>query len=92
MFVQHSYGVSGVVTCRAQLNPLLPFQMGLVFPLHFIVARLRKGGSTAEGGLPCHISHVDVLAGLADVAVRFEASHAECDASAYNDSIAGNCA
>ena len=33
-----------------------------------------------------------LFAGLADVGVRFKASHAQCDGSAHNDLVAGNCA
>ena len=33
------------------------------------------------------MSFGDLLGGLADVAVRFKASHAQCDASAHNDSV-----
>ena len=53
---------------------------------------MRKGRSTTRGGLPCHISYGDLFAGSADVAVGFKASHAQCDASAHNDLVAGNCA
>ena len=53
---------------------------------------MRKGRSTTGGGLPYHISYGDLFAGSADVAVRFRALHAQGDASAHNDSVAGNCA
>ena len=36
------------------------------------------------------ISYGDLFAGLADVAVRFKASHAQCDGSVPNDSVVGN--
>ena len=45
------------------------------------------------GGLPYHVSYpATCFAGLADVAVPLKASHAQCDASAPNDSVANNCA
>ena len=48
----------------------------------------KLGGATVER----LISYGDLFAGLADVAVQFKASHAQCDGSVHNDSVAGNCA
>ena len=93
VFGQHSYGVWGLIRRRAQGKTLLCFRLRLVFPLHLAVAGLDERKKHNRGrGLPYHISYGDLFAGLADVAVWFKASHAQCDASAHNDSVAGNIA
>ena len=90
VFGQHSYGVFGVDRHRVQVKTPMCFRLGLVFPLHLPVSRLEKRQKHYAKSLPCHISCGDLFAGLADVAVGFKSSHAQYDASAHKDSVAGN--
>ena len=81
-----------MVRRRAQVKTLLCFRLRLVSLYTLQKPSLRKGRSTIGGGLPYHISYGDVFAGVADIAVRFKALHAQCNASAHNGSVAGSCA
>ena len=75
---------------RTQVKILLCFRLRLVLPLHLALARFgERRKHYRGGGLPYHISYVDLLAVLPDVAVQFNALHAACDVSVHNGSAAG---